>query len=503
MVILICQFGNETNTFAPGYTGLAQLSPGGWIPGQQVESRFGSTRSFLGGAISAIRQAGHTPLCIDLLTNNGNFGAGPIMTGQCARDAMDHICREVECRKGQFDGIYFALHGAGVCEFDQDLEGYTLERLRQVVGNDMPIFCTLDLHANLTARMVRLADGLFCIKENPHNDCCETAALAVTHLMATIQQKESPKVGFRSVPMLVSPVNGSTLSGPGKQVKDFFERYRQEHGLIDCAFVHGFSAADVACSRASVLVVADGEDPAPHAEVLAGYVWSLREAFTKVEIPDAAVAVEQARLAVKDGYVVINEGSDNPGSGGPGDATHLLRELLRRDLPGTIMGPLFDPETAGWLHTHKPGDRVNIILGGKTMAISGPPLEIRDAEILTLSDGKFISAAPINKGVPMDFGPTARLRKGNVEFIVVSVRYQTLDDCSFRMAGAELANYKIVGLKSMNHFRGFFTSIADAIITADTPGARPANLLLYPYQNIQRPVHPLDDVTDLLSTGDA
>ena len=120
-------------------------------------------------------------------------------------------------------------------------------------------------------------------------------------------------------------------------------------------------------------------------------------------------------------------------------------------------------------------------------------MEIRDAEILTLADGKFISDAPINRGVAMDYGKTARLRKGNVEWIVVSVRYQTLDDRSFRMAGAELENYKIVGLKSMNHFRGFFTDKADAIITADTPGARPANLKLYDYRNLERPIYPLDE----------
>ena len=62
----------------------------------------------------------------------------------------------------------------------------------------------------------------------------------------------------------------------------------------------------------------------------------------------------------------------------------------------------------------------------------------------------------------------------------------------FRMAGAALENYKIVGLKSMNHFRGYFAPLADAIITADTPGARPANLNLYPYQNVNRPIYPLD-----------
>ena len=79
-----------------------------------------------------------------------------------------------------------------------------------------------------------------------------------------------------------------------------------------------------------------------------------------------------------------------------------------------------------------------------------------------------------------------------MEFIVVSVRYQTLDDRPFLMTGADLKNYRIVGLKSMNHFRGYFTSRAAAIISADTPGVRPANLLLYPYEQVSRPIYPLD-----------
>lgn len=493
MVILICQFGNETNTFAPGRTELRDLAPQGWTPGELVEERFGGARCFLGGAIQAIREAGHTPLPIDLLTNNGNFGAGPLMSASCAREAVDHICRQVEEKRGSFDGIYFALHGAGCCELDQDLEGYVLRRLREVVGAEMPIFCSLDLHANATDEMAALATGLFAIKENPHNDCYEAGMNTARHLIALLEGREAPRVGLLRLPMLVSPVRGSTLSGPGKAVKDYFAGYCKENGLLECAFLHGFSATDRPCSRASVLVVANGEDPMVHAKALGRFVWELREEFVKVEIPDAAGAVELARNNPGSGYVVINEGSDNPGSGGPGDATHLLREFLRRDLPGTIMGPLYDPETAAFLHTCREGDRVDILLGGKTLASAGAPLEIRDAEILTLADGKFISDAPINRGVAMDYGKTARLRKGNVEFIVVSVRYQTLDDRSFRMAGAALENYKIVGLKSMNHFRGFFTDKADAIITADTPGARPANLKLYDYRHLERPIYPLDE----------
>jgi len=492
VTILLCQFGNETNTFAPGRIDFHALAPQGWTEGSRVTETFLGTQTYLGGALQAIKESGLDALPIDLVTNNGNFGAGPLMTGECASMVMDRVCTCLKEKLGQFDGIYFAIHGAGCCEFDEDLEGYTLRRVREVVGKDMPIICSLDLHANITEEMCCLSDAIFSIKEVPHTDCYDAGYKAAKHLAAWLLGNEKPMMAMRKLPLLISPVLGSTLTGPGKQVKDYFAKYCDAHSLLDCSFVHGFSATDRSCSSASVLVIADGYVPEEHAQHLAEYVWNVRDQFVDPNVPDAAGAVDAALRVAEAGYIVINEASDNPGSGGPGDATHLLREFLRRDLPGTIMGPVFDPEVAAYLHTCQVGDKVNIRLGGKTMALAGDPLEIEEVEILNLCDGSFISAAPINKGVAMSYGKSARLRKGNVEFIVVSVRYQTLDDRSFLMTGANLADYRIVGLKSMNHFRGYFTSRAAAIITADTPGARPANLLLYPYAHVKRPIYPLD-----------
>ena len=492
MVILVCQFGNETNTFTSGRTEFNNLVPDGWVKAETVVPHYAGTSTFLGGALDAIADEGESAMPIDLLTPHGNFGAGPVMSAECAKYCMDNICASIKEKLGQFDGIYFAIHGAGCCELDEDLERYTLGRVREVVGAEMPIMCSLDLHANVTEEMCALADSIFAIKEVPHNDCYEAGYRAAKHLAATLQGKEKPTMAMVKLPLLVSPVLGSTLTGPGKDVKDYFAQYCRDNDLLDCSFVHGFSATDRSCSSSSVLVVADGYRPEAHAKHLAEYVWNMRQRFVDANIPDAAGAVDAALEIRQPGYIVINEGSDNPGSGGPGDATHLLREFLRRDLPGTIMGPLCDPEVAEYLHTRKVGERVSIRLGGKTMPLAGDPLEIEDAEIMSLCDGNFVSAAPINKGVTISHGKTARLRKGNVEFIVVSIRYQTLDDRSFLMTGADLKDYRIVGLKSMNHFRGYFTSRAAAIITADTPGARPANLLLYPYENVKRPIYPLD-----------
>lgn len=492
MKILMCQFGNETNTFASGRLDFNMLVPDGWVKGTEVISKFSGTSTFLGGALKAMEEEGVVPLPIDLLTNNGNFGAGPLMSEECCTYAMDSICEQISKLKGQFDGIYFAMHGAGVAENADDLEAYTLERVREVVGNEIPIMSSLDLHGNITEEMVALSDGLFGIKEVPHNDCFAAGYLAAKTLIAKYRGYCNPKMALRRLPLLIPPSLGSTLSGTAKEVKEYFEGYAKEHNLIDATFFHGFSPADRTCSSASVLVVADGYVPNKEADKLARYVWERHRQFV-AQSYSAGQAVDIAISMIKSGYVVINEASDNPGGGCPGDGTHLLREFIERDLARSIMGPIYDPEAAEKTHKHRVGDRINITVGGKTEPINGEPLELKNVQIINLSDGNFVSAAPINKGVPMKYGKSARLRHGNVEFIVVSRRFQVYDDRPFIMTGVDMSQYSIVGLKSMNHFRGYFAPRADGIVAADTPGICPTNLKRYDYKNVIRPIFPLDE----------
>jgi len=487
MTILICQFGTESNTFSSGRLELKDLPGGGWYRADAVIETFGGTRCYIGGALQAMEEEGVSPLPIDLL----KMAAGPLMSGTAAKEAMDHICCQIRSHLGAFDAIYFAMHGGGACELDQDLEGYTLKRLREVVGAEMPIFCSLDLHCNMTEDMVNLADALFVIKQVPHDDMYETGYKAVKTLINTLRGKCRPVMAMRKLPLLITSSIGCTMYGPGKKVKDHFATYCKEHGLMDCTFVHGFSSTDRPCSSASVLVVADGYSPNKEADELAAFIWQMRQEFI-AESLSASEAIDKALSLRKDGYVVINESSDNPGSGCPGDGTHLLREFLRQDLPGTIMGPIFDPETAAYLQQFRVGDRVSVSVGGKTEPIAGEPLVLENVELLYLGPCKFTSRSPMNAGLVVDYGPTARVRKGNVEFLVVSKLMQVYDDSSYRTTGANLEDYRLVGLKSMNHFRSFFITHADAIVAADTPGLRPANLKLVPYEQILRPIFPLD-----------
>lgn len=492
--VAICQFGEEANTFSSGCLEMDDLCPNGWVPGDRVQQQFAGTRTYICGALDAIRDAGATAVPMAIPAANGaNFVAGPILSRACLEEATERICRELSRRREEYDCIFFAMHGAACADGTEDVEGHVLSAVRKAVGQ-VKIMSSLDLHGNITPQMVSLSDGFIGLKTVPHMDCYDAGYQAARMLCRTMDGQIRPVMALRRLPLLVSAPMGSTLQGTAREVKEHFAQYAQTHGLLDACFFHGFSSTDRACSSASVLVVADGYVPDREADELADFVWQRRDGFVCSSL-SAREAVDQALTQIKDGYVVINESSDNPGSGCPGDATHLLRELIYRDLPRSIMGPVYDPAAAKVCHSHKVGDRFALEVGGHKEPISGAPLQLEQVELLALCDGNFVSASPVNKGVRMCFGPSARLKAGNVEFIVVSERFQTFDDRPFLMTGCNMRNYSIVGLKSMNHFRGYFAPVADAIVSADTPGLRPANLKNLDYQQVLRPIYPLDEDT--------
>ena len=162
------------------------------------------------------------------------------------------------------------------------------------------------------------------------------------------------------------------------------------------------------------------------------------------------------------------------------------------------MGPMLDPAAAAECHRHQVGDQFHLEVGGHTQPIYGDPLQL-EVELLALSDGDFTCVSPVHRGALMHYGPSARLRCGNVEFIVVTNRFQVYDDRPYLMTGADMKDYSVVGLKSSNHFRAYFKDIADAIIGADTPSMFPGDLRKLNFRNVLRLIFPLDD--DVEYTG--
>ncbi|GHV46878.1 microcystinase C [Synergistales bacterium] len=490
MKIAVCQFSHETNTLSPLRSDFESMARSGWSDAGELVKNNRGIPSYIGGAIKAAEEEGVGVIPISSLYGS----AGPLILRDCVNHVLGVIQKELRTALDEIDGVFLALHGAGCAEGIDDLESHTLRAVREVVGNK-PVMASLDLHANVTGEMVALSDGLFGIKEYPHTDMAEAGYAALKCLARTIRGEIKPLTALVRVPVLLPPSLCSTFVNPMKEIKEYVAAYAKERGLLDATLFHGFPYSDHSGTGVTVLAMADGRKPEAEALELARYFWGRRAEFLPVSLtPDEAIDIALAE--VKDGFAVIHETSDNPGGGTPADGTHLLRALLERDVPRSIMGYIVDPEAAEICHKAGVGAKVDMAVGGKKDNCHGEPILVKGAEVLNLSNGKIVFTSPMRRGVPFDYGKSARVRCGQVEFILVSGRYQTLDDRAFLMTGADIHDYRIIGVKSSNHFRGFFQPLADVIVTADPPGLITNNFKSLTYARLRRPVFPLDEIAD-------
>ncbi|MBQ9973367.1 MAG: M81 family metallopeptidase [Oscillospiraceae bacterium] len=488
MKVLIGHFGHEANTFAQNKTSYEDFIGRGIFIGEDSVRMYEGTAVYLGGIIRACREED-----IDIIPTCAYTCAAPTLTEDCVDKMLAHILPVAQTHRNEIDGICMALHGAGVSEEHDDLESYVLTRLRQIVGDAIPITVCLDLHGNITQDMANLSNGLFGIRKYPHTDKDAAGYLAMKTLARIMKENIQVETVVERLPLLVPISAGLTANPPFPEMEAYFEEYTKKHGLIHASFFHGFPYADVPGSGASVVVAAQqGRDAKKAARHLAEFVWERRH-FFEIQVLSPAKAMDLAQQETAPGCIVINEMSDNPGGGCPGDGTHLLREMLKRNLPGSIFGYMVDPAAVDELFRYKPGDKVSFWLGGRHEKIFGDPLFIRDAELIALSSGNFVHTSPNLRGAAGKLGNCARVKAGNVEIVIGSVRNQTFDDRPFAVTGADLREYRYVGLKSTQHFRAYFSCVACRIVSTDPPGLNSGDLSVFIYQKTPRPIFPLDE----------
>jgi microcystin degradation protein MlrC len=484
MRIAIGQMSHEANTFIRAQTDLAEFKAIGWAKGEEIIANEAGHRSYVGGMIDAARELG--------VSLAPTFSAAGGAAGTIAREAYEVIRDELLASLEAVlpvDAVCLALHGAAIADGVDDVEGDILIRLRRLVGPDVPVVVTLDLHGNVTQEMVEQADLLLGVNFYPHVDTYERGYEAV-QLTVQIVRGEIQPTAYLALPPMMIP--STTSEAPAAtRINEACWAWEGKPGMLDCTFFHGFGWTDLPRAGVSIYAASDG-DPAlakDAAEDVAALLWQTREDFILPPV-SAAEAIQRA-LQSEGRPVVINDGSDDPGGGAPGDGTYLLREMIAAKLDDACFGFIVDPETAAQAHAAGVGQTISARLGGKTDDMHGAPIET-DAYVKSLTDGKFLHTTPMGPGEPADYGLCARLMIGGIDVIVTSFRTQTLDQEIFLLHGIDVMRRKIVALKSSDHFRAAFRPLAAAIIGCNTPGIVSADLTTLPYRRLERPIWPLD-----------
>ncbi|HET6564575.1 MAG TPA: M81 family metallopeptidase [Xanthomonadales bacterium] len=398
------------------------------------------------------------------------------------------LLEDLQATGNNLDMVLIFMHGSMMAEGYDDCEGDTLQRIREVVGPDVPIGVLLDLHCNITRQMLDNATVILACKEYPHTDFRQRA-LEVYDICARTRNGEvSPTTGFVRVPMLGL---FQTARPPMRPFIDSIIQRESLPGVLSITLGHGFPWSDFSGASASVLVVTDRQQELANtlAVQLAADFFALRESGQA-----ALYSIDQAldaALAEPEGTVVIADMSDNPGGGAGSDSTFILQRLLERGIENAAIAYLWDPAAVEQAFAAGENQVIKLEIGGKIGPGSGEPVQL-EARILKL--GSDANQAHIADGTLTHLGRTALISSRGIEIALNDIRQQPFTPSGLVECGLDPWSRKILVLKSSHHFYAGFHQQAARIIYCDAPGTLNSDIARLPYQHVSRPIWPLDSV---------
>ena len=427
--------------------------------------------------------------------------------GPVAQEFFDRMMGQWEAdlrAAGPLDGIYCVLHGAGLTVNDHDPEGTLLAMIRRVVGHDVPLVATYDLHANVSAANVQLVNAFIGYRTNPHLDMKERGAEAARMLRRLIA---GTKTHLAHIRLPIVPPTVTQLTGQDAAVRPYGElidlgqrRMREapyEGRVLNVSVMGGFAFADTPFNGLTVVVTALDQAAADDlAAEIATEAWARRDRF-RAKLTGLADAVGLAKGTEDPAQppLIFADVADNPGGGGRGNTMWILKAFLEAGVKDGLVGVIHDPALAAEAHLHGTGATFTAVFNRDGVNEFSHEFTAA-AEVLGLRDTPVTGRRGIYAGNTLDLGLTAALRVGGLTVIVIGNRVQCADPVFFEMFGLDIAAARVVVVKSRGHFRGGFDEFFrdPQVIEVDSPGLTSPVLSRFTWRHMPRPVLPIDDL---------
>jgi len=496
--IAILGFAIECNRFAP-VTTAADFEQDVDIRGNQIvsDARSGAsiTMPDLPGFFTEMDRTGlwtPVPLRVSLAQPGG-----PV-EGSFFRNFLSDIETGLKAA-GPLDAVFISAHGAALAEGTDDPDGDLFAVVRGVVGPDMPVIGVFDLHANVSHKMIDNLSVFVGYLENPHTDIYERGVEAAKHMRECLAGARTA-ITMVKVPLVPPQISLLTAKGPYADLI----RYGQTKvggDILNVSVMAGFAYSDSPKNGLTAVVTARNANRKAAAKLslkIAKRAWDMKERFKRamMSLGDAvqfAVSVGRDRRRKP---ITLADVADNPGGGGRGNTTYLLRALKSAGAQHVFFGVFNDAAVAAKAHELGEGAIFTASFNSQEHQEFSLPFDC-EAKVIKLSDGRYVGRRGVLKNVSSDMGPSALLDLGGIQLVVISHRCQCMDPRQFEMFGLDIAQARVVVVKSRGHFRGGFDEFfkPEQIYEVDCPGLTSPVLANFTWTKLPRPVYPLDEET--------
>lgn len=326
MRIAIAKISHEANTFNPIKTTMNDFLLSGNFVGQEILDKYYSNElgGSIAGFISVLKDAGVE--IVPLITLGARMRG--LLTSKTVTEIEKRLITSIK-RAQPFEGVLLNMHGAIVSEDVEDVEGYLIEKVREVIGQEIPIVVTFDIHAFVTERKIENSTSIVGYHTYPHLDSVQTGERAAKLLLKILNEGIKPKVGFIKLPMIAPPENTSTDEGAFKEIFKLVHESEEDKAILSSSLFSAQPWMDIQNLGWDILIYGyDKLKVEKWTKKIAKECWMRKEEF----LPKRTPVKEAIRVAAsyEEKPVVISDTSDSAGA--PGDSTMLLREMLRQNI---------------------------------------------------------------------------------------------------------------------------------------------------------------------------
>ena len=473
--IAVARYQHETCTFCPG--GDTEIED--WLRvSEPLEGEaLLSSGGYVGGFVQRARELGDVEL-VALPSPVGVFGGSSRSWN--TRETFEHflglMLAELEAQM-PVDGVFLSLHGAMAVRDVPRPEAEIARRFREVVGDDVPIAATFDLHGNEDEEFLEHADFSFVTKRFPHYDAYIQGERAARALRLAALGLYRPTTTTRKPGIITATVLQWTGQSPAMDIMERARRWEsREHDAYVSVFF-GYPWSDVPDVGATVQVMTNDDEALADriADDMEDFMWRVREDFALGSYPGPGEAAEIVAAAIARGDVPVAVGDY---SDRPGDATHILSAFEAAGIGNVLYGTITSPATLDALAADeaRPGDPFDAEIGGFTPSGGSPRRIVGTVEYFGEGFGYDRIAA-------VSFGD------GNIVFLTPAYE-QVLYPDAFRFGAINPDDYEVFVVKSRVHFRRGFdeTGYARTILVVEAPepfvGTTHLDALSYEHANL-------------------
>lgn len=480
--IVVVELHQETNSFSTVPTTMREFESLALYYGKDVFPSARKLKKFqIAGFLKAVEKFGKGQIELIPTISAWATSGGPVKRDvyQHFKDEILKVLKETE----QVDGLYISMHGAMGVEGIRDPESDLLKAIRELVGDELPIGVSYDLHANITKEKVELATFINAYQTNPHRDHFKVGLKAGEVLIKTVLGELKPVMHFIKMPLLKGGGMNIDFLAPMNKIFRWMKKQEKKSEVLCVAnFMSHIWLDDEEIGWSCVVVTNNDSQLAEEIAVeLADLNWSVRDyKHPKPKTIDEAVSiVKKSWVSRKLGTMVMCDLSDIVAAGGPGENVHILEKLSKEVPTLTTYIPFRDEEVANYCFNLEEGKAVEVQLGKKLEAKYNQSIEFEGV---------------IARKKQTEFGKTVVLKHQGMHLFITELPNPAFKPKFFKDLGFSPRKADLVIVKNLFPFRLYFLLYNRKTLNVTTKGTTELDVFKLNYHKIPRPIYPLDPI---------